>query len=235
MRWPVEMRQAFLSVGSDPRKFGCGDRASVGLTGGHPASVFGLGALGGALALWAWQQPAAASDERPPPSLTTIARGGQLEAHVTRAVLEPRRGQVLPFLRFFDVQLEASTINTGWVRGGWAVSWSPPLPDGTCEETGRFLVPVGWGAPGDPDAVDVTGRVEWRSDLYVGLIDRVALPGGSFVMGSPDDDDMARSSEKPAHPQSVAAFSCARTPTTERQWAMVMGGGIERPTIRRST
>jgi hypothetical protein len=40
------------------------------------------------------------------------------------------------------------------------------------------------------------------------------LPGGSFWMGSPDTDDMARENEKPQHQVTVSSFRIAVTPVT---------------------
>ncbi|WP_428266895.1 SUMF1/EgtB/PvdO family nonheme iron enzyme [Haliangium sp.] len=51
----------------------------------------------------------------------------------------------------------------------------------------------------------------------------VDIPAGSFVMGSPDGDDMADDDEKPAHLVLVSAFRCMRTPVTRAQWTEIMG------------
>ena len=53
----------------------------------------------------------------------------------------------------------------------------------------------------------------------------VDIPAGSFVMGSPDSDDMAHDDEKPVHEVRLSAFRCMVTPVTRTQWAKVMGAG----------
>jgi formylglycine-generating enzyme required for sulfatase activity len=48
----------------------------------------------------------------------------------------------------------------------------------------------------------------------------VAIPGGTFLMGSPGEkDDYER--EKPQHPVSVSAFYLSQTPITRAQWRFV--------------
>ena len=51
----------------------------------------------------------------------------------------------------------------------------------------------------------------------------VELPSGSFLMGSADDDEMARDWEKPAHLVHVSGFACMRYPVTRGLWREVMG------------
>jgi formylglycine-generating enzyme required for sulfatase activity len=50
----------------------------------------------------------------------------------------------------------------------------------------------------------------------------MALPGGTFQMGSPETDDMARSNEKPQHQVTVSAFRMAITPVTAGLYAELM-------------
>ncbi len=49
-------------------------------------------------------------------------------------------------------------------------------------------------------------------------LEMVSIPGGTFMMGSPEDD-----SEKPIHPVNIAAFSMAKYPITQAQWQAIMG------------
>jgi len=51
----------------------------------------------------------------------------------------------------------------------------------------------------------------------------VELAGGSFLMGSPDNDPMARDDEKPRHEVRVSSFRIGRTPVTQGQWRAVTG------------
>ena len=48
----------------------------------------------------------------------------------------------------------------------------------------------------------------------------VAIPGGTFLMGSPGEKDDFKS-EKPQHPVSVSAFYLSQTPITRAQWRFV--------------
>ena len=54
------------------------------------------------------------------------------------------------------------------------------------------------------------------------LFDLKVLPGGDFVMGSPDDDSGAYSDEKPQHPVQVSSFTIGTTPVTRATWRAVM-------------
>lgn len=66
-------------------------------------------------------------------------------------------------------------------------------------------------------------------DLHAGSVDTalVAIPGGQFVMGSPDTDTLALEGEKPAHPVRLSAFQCMKYPVTQRLWVAVMDGERE--------
>jgi formylglycine-generating enzyme required for sulfatase activity len=55
-----------------------------------------------------------------------------------------------------------------------------------------------------------------------GLLVMMELPGGSFLMGSPDTDDMAYDDEKPQHRVTVAGFRIAVTPVTAGIYHEVM-------------
>jgi len=49
------------------------------------------------------------------------------------------------------------------------------------------------------------------------------VPGGSFLMGSADDDPDADGDEKPAHTVQLNAFYVAEFPVTQELWTAVMG------------
>jgi formylglycine-generating enzyme required for sulfatase activity/3',5'-cyclic AMP phosphodiesterase CpdA len=51
----------------------------------------------------------------------------------------------------------------------------------------------------------------------------VKLPGGTFWMGSVDDDAMADESEKPIHQVEVSPFHCMKYPVTRWMWRTLMG------------
>ena len=49
----------------------------------------------------------------------------------------------------------------------------------------------------------------------------VLIPGGTFIMGSPDDEPERRDAEGPQHQVSVSKFLMARYPVTQAQWRVV--------------
>lgn len=63
----------------------------------------------------------------------------------------------------------------------------------------------------EPDPIEASTRVRQLRDGPLLMVD---LPGGRFLMGSPDSDDMASKDEKPQHEVSVAPFRMAITPVT---------------------
>jgi len=54
------------------------------------------------------------------------------------------------------------------------------------------------------------------------LPEMVELPGGTFLMGSPESDDQVWSDEKPQHKVTVSGFAMSRYPITRRQYREVM-------------
>jgi formylglycine-generating enzyme required for sulfatase activity len=55
----------------------------------------------------------------------------------------------------------------------------------------------------------------------------VELPGGTFWMGSRDDDEMADENEKPIHQVEISPFWCMKYPVTRRLWRDVMGDVVD--------
>ncbi len=53
----------------------------------------------------------------------------------------------------------------------------------------------------------------------------VEIPAGAFTMGSPDDDELARDFEKPAHEVRLERFWLARYPVTNAQYRPFVEGG----------
>ncbi|MBE7385780.1 MAG: formylglycine-generating enzyme family protein [Leptolyngbya sp. SIO1E4] len=79
---------------------------------------------------------------------------------------------------------------------------------------------------------ELVAQRERRKTLYVteplgsklGL-DIVIIPGGSFLMGSPDDDPdrLSNGSEEPQYLVTVPTFLMGRYPVTQAQWQFVAG------------
>jgi formylglycine-generating enzyme required for sulfatase activity len=66
------------------------------------------------------------------------------------------------------------------------------------------------------------GYTESLSGETVGL-DMIAIPGGSFLMGVPDDEPDGQSYEKPQHEVTIEPFYLGRYPITQAQWQVVAG------------
>jgi formylglycine-generating enzyme required for sulfatase activity len=54
-------------------------------------------------------------------------------------------------------------------------------------------------------------------------LEMVAIPGGTFIMGSPDDEQQRDEDEGPQHQVTVAPFFMGKYPMTQEQWEAVMG------------
>ncbi|MBD2546606.1 formylglycine-generating enzyme family protein [Planktothricoides sp. FACHB-1370] len=123
---------------------------------------------------------------------------------------------------------------------------SPPVSRGGQEDSPLFLR----GAGGDRfsfTTVKVNDRGEKinseslqaeysREDLGNGVtLDMVAIPGGTFIMGSPVTEKERRDNEGPQRSVTVPAFFMAKYPVTQQQWQAVMGNnpssfqGLNRP------
>ncbi len=73
-----------------------------------------------------------------------------------------------------------------------------------------------WPAPSPRLVVDLPG-----------LLEMIELPGGTFRMGSPENDAQAYPDEKPQHPVTVSAFAIARDPVTRKLYREIVGRGPE--------
>jgi formylglycine-generating enzyme required for sulfatase activity len=73
-------------------------------------------------------------------------------------------------------------------------------------------------------------------DLGNGVtLDLVAIPGGTFIMGSPETEKERQNNEWPPHKVTIPAFFMAKHLVTQQQWQAVMGNnpanfkGLNRP------
>jgi formylglycine-generating enzyme required for sulfatase activity len=53
------------------------------------------------------------------------------------------------------------------------------------------------------------------------VLERVSIPGGTFLMGSPDDEEGEYLNEHPQNEVTVAPFSLGKYPVTQTQWRVV--------------
>jgi formylglycine-generating enzyme required for sulfatase activity/tRNA A-37 threonylcarbamoyl transferase component Bud32 len=64
----------------------------------------------------------------------------------------------------------------------------------------------------------------FTEDLNGVKLEMVGVPGGEFLMGSPESEEEHYDVEKPQHRVSVQAFSIGKYEITQAQWKAVMGG-----------
>ncbi|MEG4026949.1 MULTISPECIES: bifunctional serine/threonine-protein kinase/formylglycine-generating enzyme family protein [unclassified Microcoleus] len=97
----------------------------------------------------------------------------------------------------------------------------------------------------DPVTVEVRGNISSRQrrqaqffseNLGSGaILDMVAIPGGSFVMGSPNTEAGRSNNEGPQRTVNISPFFMGKYPITQEQWEIVMGNnpsdlkGLKRP------
>lgn len=87
-------------------------------------------------------------------------------------------------------------------------------------------------AENDTEIVTVSGRSYKAADNPVGTetitvngvsFTMVSVDGGTFWMGSPDDDGDASSWERPLHEVTLSSFAIGQTEVTQELWEAVMG------------
>ncbi|WP_437716681.1 SUMF1/EgtB/PvdO family nonheme iron enzyme [Sorangium sp. So ce448] len=153
-----------------------------------------------------------------------IERGGPVRAAIEHAILHPRGERVRPSVRVNVVDLDEIGEQTV-VSGRWSLIWRKPLvprPAGALfQERGTFRCTV-IGKPNRNQA-----NVTYQSGFFEALLPWVDIPGGTFLMGSPDEDTEAHKVERPQHQAHVDAFTIAATPVTAGQYAAVTGQATE--------
>ncbi|MFM6880622.1 MAG: formylglycine-generating enzyme family protein, partial [Dolichospermum sp.] len=53
------------------------------------------------------------------------------------------------------------------------------------------------------------------------MIKMIAIPGGTFVMGSSKNEEGSKGEERPQHEVTVKPFSMGKYPVTQKQWRAV--------------
>jgi formylglycine-generating enzyme required for sulfatase activity len=74
--------------------------------------------------------------------------------------------------------------------------------------------------------IDRRSAIAWGYTEILGEeidLDMIAIPGGSFTMGSPDDELERRPSESPQHDVTLQPFYLGRYAITQAQWRVVAG------------
>jgi serine/threonine-protein kinase len=157
-----------------------------------------------------------------------IDRGGRLRAAIQQAILHPRGARVRPSVELTVVDIHANGEQT-IVSGGWSLLWWKPLIPGTprFQERGTYRCTV-IGKP-DRNRAEVT----YQSEYFEAFLPWVDIPGGTFLMGSPDDDTNADKTEKPQRQAHVDGFTIAATPVTAGQYAAVTDQAVEKDDANR--
>ncbi|MTJ54155.1 formylglycine-generating enzyme family protein [Anabaena sp. UHCC 0253] len=63
---------------------------------------------------------------------------------------------------------------------------------------------------------------QFIEDLGNGIkLEMVAIPGGTFIMGSPENEDKSSSRERPQHEVTIKPFAMGKYPITQAQWQVV--------------
>ncbi|WP_437979296.1 bifunctional serine/threonine-protein kinase/formylglycine-generating enzyme family protein [Sorangium sp. So ce295] len=157
-----------------------------------------------------------------------LEEGGPIRRAIIQTISGPRAGRVQEPVTLADWTVTA--VAAGEVRavvtGSWSLVW-PERPDsgaaeGSFQERGTFRCGV---------RVEEFGglrpyRPRYRSDFFEALLPWVEVPGGVFLMGSPEGDTDAHEDERPQRRVEVTAFALTATPVTVRQYAAVLGGHI---------
>ena len=180
-------------------------------------------------------------------ALVSVSIGGILCAHAyaqnapvvsnVQTVVDPRTDQVSIRYRLHDADGDLMTVTVRVSDDGGATfrvpafTFSGPgygnnVPSGN----GREII---WDA-----GVDVPGRygTQWKVEVIArdasvldilpgGVpIEFVRIGPGTFMMGSPDSDDMAENNEKPQHEVTISQeFYLGVYEITQAQWERVMG------------
>jgi len=90
-----------------------------------------------------------------------------------------------------------------------------------CAQEAEAKVPDGWVV--SPENEKAEGEAGYRILHEETGIELLYVPGGTFMMGSVDDDPDALRTEKPQHAHAVDAFWIGRTEVTIGQWRSVLG------------
>jgi formylglycine-generating enzyme required for sulfatase activity len=93
------------------------------------------------------------------------------------------------------------------------------ITPGALPNPSRLFEPINFGFPG---ATANVREVTFADDLGGGIkLEMVAIPGGTFLMGSPDNELERESNESPRHQVKIAPFYMGKFVVTQAQWRAV--------------
>jgi formylglycine-generating enzyme required for sulfatase activity len=130
----------------------------------------------------------------------------------------PLRSALSPRLRRLDFlppwQAWALGLGGGLLAGAVLVGSAPRLV-GTFAFLGLLAAAAALAWSGEPVAVAVTPKPS--------LVDLVPIPGGTFLMGSPESEEGRLFYEDPVHGVQISPFQCMRVPVTRRLYRQITG------------
>jgi formylglycine-generating enzyme required for sulfatase activity len=114
----------------------------------------------------------------------------------------------------------------GGALAGAALAGAAPGAVGVLGFLGLLGAAAGLAASGEPIAVLEETRpspVSPKQSTAPSLVDLVEIPGGSFLMGSPEDEKGRYDQEGPVHQVWISSFACMRFLVTRRLYAEIVG------------
>jgi len=113
-----------------------------------------------------------------------------------------------------------------WFEMGRTPFWTfePPCEAPPIDETGNYCFAALLTYPGTLEYVSAASVSDYSYQPGSSTdVKMVSIPGGSFLMGSPDDESGRHANEGPQRTVHISSFSMLETEVTERQWEEVMG------------
>ncbi|MEA5619989.1 SUMF1/EgtB/PvdO family nonheme iron enzyme [Cronbergia sp. UHCC 0137] len=103
-----------------------------------------------------------------------------------------------------------------------AVNQQYPFSQRVVQDLQEFRQYLGL-TPADTDAIEKRLLISLTSEnLGNGIIlEMVSIPGGTFIMGSPENEPERNSHESPQHQVTIKPFSMGKYPVTQAQWKAV--------------
>jgi formylglycine-generating enzyme required for sulfatase activity len=120
----------------------------------------------------------------------------------------------------------ASVDMPSQIPSTWPESSGPELPDGAERSVFGPMETATLRREGTTWEIERYSIETWgfRERLAEGVeLKMVAIPGGTFLMGSPEGEEGRSEDESPQHKVKLKAFFLGQTPITQAQWRVVAG------------
>src|SRR6185436_18599524 len=125
-------------------------------------------------------------------------------------------------------QAWAMGLGFGALAGASLAGFAPQLV-GVLAFLGLLGAAAALAWSGEPLAVIVEESMEVAVERRQSLVDLVPISGGSFRMGSPEDEEGRWDHEGPVHKVRLSPFECMRFPITRRLYHQIAGTDPSRP------